>query len=178
MHGNKVIKVCSRTIFYSIRLPWLCLLDSVSRYNDIMGTKPYSSLWSLFFLAHCSVIQFFNKMKKWSDMANLPQQFRDKVDRLERNFAVSTVIFKKYKPIFLEIFRSTTDETPKVPRGRKQRLVNWINVPNFTDLWFSFLFHLKNHHSKDVKLKFQLKRSSHLDVQSKFVYCSCLYLTV
>ena len=28
----------------------------------------------------------------------------------------------------------------------------------------SFLFHLKNHHFKDVNLKFRLKRSNHLDV--------------
>ena len=31
---------------------------------------------------------------------------------------------------------------------------------------FCFLFHLKNHHSKDVNFKFQLKQSSHLDVGS------------
>ena len=42
---------------------------------------------------------------------------------------------------------------------------------------FSFLFHLKNHHSKDVNFKFQSKQSSCLDVQSNFVSCSCLYLT-
>ena len=32
---------------------------------------------------------------------------------------------------------------------------------------FCCLFHLKNHHSKDVNLKFQLKRSSRLDLQSE-----------
>ena len=60
-------------------------------------------------------------MKKWSDMANLPSQFRDKVDRLERNFAVSTVIFKKFEPIFLDIFRNPADDPPKQNRGRKQK---------------------------------------------------------
>ena len=43
---------------------------------------------------------------------------------------------------------------------------------------FSFLFHLKNHYSKDVNFKFQLKQSSRLEIRSNFVYCSCLYLTV
>ena len=44
---------------------------------------------------------------------------------------------------------------------------------------FSFLFHLKNHHSKDVNFKFGLKRSSRLDVRSNFViFSSLLYLTV
>ena len=37
---------------------------------------------------------------------------------------------------------------------------------------FSFLLHLKNHHSKHVNLKFCLKWSSSLDVQSIFVYIS------
>ena len=35
---------------------------------------------------------------------------------------------------------------------------------------FSFRFHLKDRHSKDVNFKFHLKQSSN------FVYCSCLYL--
>ena len=61
-------------------------------------------------------------------MANLPQEFRDKIDRLERNFAVSTVIFKKYRPIFLDIFRNPADCPVRPPRGRKQRLVAWNNV--------------------------------------------------
>ena len=42
----------------------------------------------------------------------------------------------------------------------------------------SFLFHLKDQHTKDINLKFELNRSSHLDAGSNFVYCSCLYLIV
>ncbi|XP_072024135.1 retinoblastoma-like protein 1 [Amphiura filiformis] len=97
------------------------------------------SLTVLLRTAKLSVIQFFNKMKKWSDMANLPQQFRDKVDRLERNFAVSTVIFKKYKPIFLDIFKSVTDEIPKVPRGRKQRRLPCTCSDVFKFCWTLFV---------------------------------------
>ena len=77
------------------------------------------SRWFLVF--NCSLIEFFKKMKKWLDMANLPQEFRDKVDRLERNFAVSTVIFKKFEPIFLDIFLNPADEPPRAPRSRKQK---------------------------------------------------------
>ena len=68
-----------------------------------------------------SLIEFFKKMKKWADMANLPQEFRDKIDRLERNFAVSTVIFKKFEPIWLDIFKDPANDPPKQPRSRKQR---------------------------------------------------------
>ena len=68
----------------------------------------------------CSLLEFFKKMKKWLDMANLPPDFRDKIERLERNFAVSTVIYKKFEPIFLSIFNQPSAQ-PKQQRSRKQR---------------------------------------------------------
>lgn len=60
-------------------------------------------------------------MKKWMDMSNLPQEFRERVERLERNFEVSTVIFKKFEPIFFDIFQNPYEETSKPHRSRKQR---------------------------------------------------------
>ncbi|XP_069112560.1 retinoblastoma-like protein 1 isoform X2 [Argopecten irradians] len=86
-----------------------------------------------------SLIQFFNKMKKWADMANLPQEFRDKVNRLERNFAVSTVIFKKFEPIFLDIFRNPLDEPPKQNRSRKQRRLPCSSTDVFNFCWTMFV---------------------------------------
>lgn len=68
-----------------------------------------------------SLIEFFNKMKKWQDMANLPQDFRQGTEKLERNFTVSAVIFKKYVPIFKAIFKAPSEEPPRVHRSRKQR---------------------------------------------------------
>lgn len=62
-------------------------------------------------------------MKKWEDMANLPSQFRERTERLERNFTVSAVIFKKYEPIFQDIFRYPQEDQPRQQRGRKQRCV-------------------------------------------------------
>ena len=41
---------------------------------------------------------------------------------------------------------------------------------------FSFLFHLKHLHSKEVNLKFQLKRSSRFDVRSNFVHIAVAYI--
>ncbi|PIK33212.1 hypothetical protein BSL78_29976 [Apostichopus japonicus] len=53
-------------------------------------------------------------------MANLPRNVCDKVDRLERNFAVSTVIFRKFEPIFKSIFNFKS-RTRDRPGSRKQR---------------------------------------------------------
>ena len=40
----------------------------------------------------------------------------------------------------------------------------------------NFLFHLKNHHSKVINSKFELKWVSRLDGRINFVICICLYL--
>eukprot|EP00058_Branchiostoma_floridae_P026889 XP_002612380.1 hypothetical protein BRAFLDRAFT_218889 [Branchiostoma floridae] len=97
------------------------------------------SLTRLLRSAKLSLIQFFNKMKKWADMASLPQDFRDKVDRLERNFAVSTVIFKKFEPIFLDLFRNPGDDQPRAPRGRKQRRLPCTSSDVFSFCWTLFV---------------------------------------
>ena len=61
---------------------------------------------------------------------------------------------------------------------QNQDLIKAIEVL-FKGAWsylskFSFPFHLTNYYSKHVNFKFQLKRSSRLDVQSNFVYYSQL----
>ncbi|VDI59401.1 Hypothetical predicted protein [Mytilus galloprovincialis] len=115
-------------LFEGNQLHWLvCALYEACRRSVIptvgRGTVEGNcvSLTRLLRSSKFSLIQFFNKMKKWSDMANLRKEFRDKIDRLERNFAVSTVIFKKFEPIFLDIFRNPMDEPAKQNRSRKQR---------------------------------------------------------
>lgn len=81
----------------------------------------YVSLTRILRCSEQSLIEFFNKMKKWEDMANLPLQFRERTERLERNFTVSAVIFKKFEPIFQDIFTYPQDDQPRQQRGRKQR---------------------------------------------------------
>ncbi|KAL0154535.1 hypothetical protein M9458_048798, partial [Cirrhinus mrigala] len=53
-------------------------------------------------------------------MANLPKEFQQSTEKLERNFTVTSVIFKKYVPLFKDIFKAPTDELPRTHRGRKQ----------------------------------------------------------
>ncbi|XP_047395707.1 retinoblastoma-like protein 1 isoform X4 [Sciurus carolinensis] len=90
--------------------------------------------------AKLSLIQFFSKMKKWMDMSNLPQEFRERIERLERNFEVSTVIFKKFEPIFLDIFQNPYDELPKLPRSRKQRRIPCSVKDLFNFCWTLFVY--------------------------------------
>jgi retinoblastoma-like protein 1 len=65
-----------------------------------------------------SLIQFFNKARKWADMNNLQRTLVDKIDKLERNFAVSNVIFKKYQPMFEDVFKFPVRDPPKVKTSR------------------------------------------------------------
>uniref|UniRef100_A0AAV2KYP6 Retinoblastoma-like 2 (p130) n=1 Tax=Knipowitschia caucasica TaxID=637954 RepID=A0AAV2KYP6_KNICA len=81
----------------------------------------YVSLTRILRSAPMSLIEFFNKLKKWQDMAQLPAAFRQRTERLERNFTVSAVIFRKYVPIFKSVFKSPTEEPARLHRSRKQR---------------------------------------------------------
>ncbi|OBS58466.1 hypothetical protein A6R68_10431 [Neotoma lepida] len=91
-------------------------------------------------LRSANLIQFFSKMKKWMDMSNLPQEFRERIERLERNFEVSTVIFKKFEPIFLDIFQNPYEELPKLPRSRKQRRIPCSVRDLFNFCWTLFVY--------------------------------------
>lgn len=99
----------------------------------------YVSLTRILRCSGQSLIEFFNKMKKWEDMANLPAQFRERTERLERNFTVSAVIFKKYEPIFQDIFRYPQEDQPRQQRGRKQRRQPCTVTEVFQFCWLLFV---------------------------------------
>ncbi|XP_029464412.1 retinoblastoma-like protein 2 isoform X2 [Rhinatrema bivittatum] len=99
----------------------------------------YVSLTRILRCSEQSLIEFFNKMKKWEDMANLPPEFRERTEKLERNFTVSAVIFKKYGPIFREIFKDPQEETPRQQRGRKQRRQPCTVAEVFQFCWVLFV---------------------------------------
>uniref|UniRef100_A0A2I3GM58 RB transcriptional corepressor like 2 n=1 Tax=Nomascus leucogenys TaxID=61853 RepID=A0A2I3GM58_NOMLE len=100
----------------------------------------YVSLTRILKCSEQSLIEFFNKMKKWEDMANLPPHFRERTERLERNFTVSAVIFKKYEPIFQDIFKHPQEEQPRQQRGRKQRRQPCTVSEIFHFCWVLFIY--------------------------------------
>ena len=75
--------------------------------------------------------------------------------------------------------RKRHQKRPKMPFLRVLRFKHGATLLSSiglnTDGWYlMLLFHLKDHCSKDVNLKSQLKWSSHFGVRSSFVYCSSL----
>lgn len=93
-----------------------------------------------------SLIQFFSKMKKWADMSNLSQDFRNRISCLERNFEVSTVIFRKFEPIFLDMFQNHQGEPPRQPRGKKHRRHLCHTSDVFKFCWTLFVYTKGNFH--------------------------------
>ncbi|KAM5207998.1 retinoblastoma-like protein 2 isoform 2-T2 [Hipposideros larvatus] len=100
----------------------------------------YVSLTRILRCSEQSLIEFFNKMKKWEEMANLPKHFRERTEKLERNFTVSAVIFKKYEPIFQDIFKYPQEEQPRQQRGRKQRRQPCTVSEVFHFCWVLFIY--------------------------------------
>uniref|UniRef100_A0A672ZNB8 Retinoblastoma-like 1 (p107) n=1 Tax=Sphaeramia orbicularis TaxID=375764 RepID=A0A672ZNB8_9TELE len=91
------------------------------------------SLTRILRTAKLSLIQFFSKMRKWADMSNLPQDFRLRMDQLERNFEVSTVIFRKFEPIFMDMFQNPQGaEPPRQPRSTNTDYT--LHIPHLTSI--------------------------------------------
>ena len=59
------------------------------------------------------------KIRRWSEMAGLGGPFVGKIKQLERNFDVVTVVFKKFVPIFEDLFGRECD-APVVSTSRRK----------------------------------------------------------
>lgn len=113
------------------QLPWLaCALYAACRRRSVptVGGRPGNMIQGncvslTRMLQHCNLplTEFIKKMKAWLAMSHFDEGLCRRVDLLERNFAVSNNIFKKYKPIFLDLFKDPANDLPRPPRSRKQR---------------------------------------------------------
>ncbi|KAL0106588.1 hypothetical protein PUN28_016348 [Cardiocondyla obscurior] len=97
------------------------------------------SLTRLLQLCNLPLIQFFTKSKSWADMANMPQDFRARIEKLEANFSVSMVIFKKYQPIFVDVFKDPQEDISRPPRSRRHRAMPCTPSRVFEFCWTLFI---------------------------------------
>lgn len=65
---------------------------------------------------------FFRKMHSWADMTSMPQEFRAKMQQIERSFDVTFVIYKKYQCLFLAVFQKPIWVQRVQTKGRKLKL--------------------------------------------------------
>lgn len=64
------------------------------------------SLTRLLRICNLTLLQFIDKCRKWVNMVHLTNDFKGKITALERKFAVSSVVFKKFQLIFDDLFES------------------------------------------------------------------------
>jgi hypothetical protein len=67
-----------------------------------------------------SVLEFFEKLTKWVEMINGSRRLADHVNRIQSSLAVSTVVYKKYLPIFRRVFASPNSSKQSVPLNAAQ----------------------------------------------------------
>lgn len=101
-------KVGERFIFEGDKTHWVaCAIYVITNKN----TKHNGiSLTQLLRHSNLTLIDFLSKMDKWLKMTE-EEDIRPKISHLERNFNVSAVVFKKFKQIFPDVFKSTSQAT-------------------------------------------------------------------
>ncbi|CAB3228947.1 unnamed protein product [Arctia plantaginis] len=121
------------------------------------------SLTRLLRLCNISLIQFFTKIKNWMEMAAMSTEFKDRISHLQHKFAVSTVLFRKFQPIFQEIFLNLTNEPLKSSAKRRPKL-----QPCSTNALFEFTWCLY------ICVKGEFHRSAHDLVDMYHLLLACL----
>lgn len=94
------------------------------------------SLSGLLKQCNLSVIDFFKRCKKWMEWSELPDRYRARLDHLERKFTVSMVIFMKFRPIFVDLFKEPK-LTPALKAKKRTMGLNINKLFEFT--WMLFL---------------------------------------
>ncbi|KAF4520340.1 hypothetical protein B566_EDAN004400, partial [Ephemera danica] len=135
---------CSRFTLEGNQQHWLAcaLYVACRKQRTVVGNQDILEgncvpLMQLLKKCNISLVQFLEKAKKWCDMAGLGADFRERLTRTERNYAVSICIFKKFRPIFLDMF-----QRPQSPfgesRGQAARARKPRNTPCSPQQLFDF----------------------------------------
>lgn len=95
-------------------------LTSLLRHCNLRSVNKERLIWSN---SDYSIAQFFYKIKQWSDMANMPEEFKKRIEYLEESYAVAYNVFKEYQPLFLQIFKTPEAHESDLakPRNRKHK---------------------------------------------------------
>ncbi|KAI6241130.1 hypothetical protein M3Y99_00385500 [Aphelenchoides fujianensis] len=84
------------------------------------------SLLGLLKQCNLSVLEFFDKLNKWVEMVGGTRRVQDHVSRIQATLAVSTVIYKKYLPIFRSMFCQHTSTDKKKMSTAKLFEFIWV----------------------------------------------------
>ncbi|XP_066257159.1 retinoblastoma-like protein 1 isoform X2 [Euwallacea similis] len=101
------------------------------------------NLTSLLRHSNLTFMQFFNNITRWADMAQLPPDFRTKIDNMRNNFSITYNTFKKLHPLFIEIFLPPIPNKQDVEaakhRYKKSRTIPCTSLKIFEFIWNMFI---------------------------------------
>ncbi|KAL3185010.1 hypothetical protein MRX96_030896 [Rhipicephalus microplus] len=102
------------------------------------------SLTRLLTVCRISLLDFFTKMKKWADMANLNERMRQRIETIEKSFCVTAKIYEKYVQIFTSVFKEhqTTAQrrSIKAVKRRSHRPTQCSSNDMFNFIWTLYVY--------------------------------------
>ncbi|CAH1404960.1 unnamed protein product [Nezara viridula] len=116
------------------------------------------NLKGLLKLIDLSIVDFFKYIRRWANFAKLSVEFLRSLDQFERDFTVSMVLFKKFQPIFKDIFSENNADNAKVNKNKKQKN-NQIPLIRIFDFSWTLFICVKSNYPKisdDLVLSYHL----------------------
>ncbi|ERL92744.1 hypothetical protein D910_10053 [Dendroctonus ponderosae] len=101
------------------------------------------NLTSLLRHSNLSFVQFFSNITRWSELAQLPDEFRTKIENLRNNFSIAYNAFKTYHPLFSEVFIAPVPNAQDLEaakhRNRRNRAIPCTSLKIFEFVWNMFI---------------------------------------
>uniref|UniRef100_A0A1I8PFF0 Retinoblastoma-associated protein A-box domain-containing protein n=1 Tax=Stomoxys calcitrans TaxID=35570 RepID=A0A1I8PFF0_STOCA len=157
---NKYLEISQSCSLEGDKLHWFCCaLYAACRgsYTPTVGGGKNDvvlgnciSVVKLLRNCNMSIYEFTSKMRKWCEMAKLPEQFLNQINKMERSYSITSNVFMRYTDIFEQLFVPPPNEkknskfrTAKCPYGKLFK-ISWYlylcakNQNQVTDIVMSF----------------------------------------
>lgn len=124
---NSYENICKHYYLEGDQIHWLSVSLYVScrkkKYLTKSPNNPISISRLLTSANHLKLLIFFDKLKKWIDMENLPDSLRKNLENLENSFHISSIIFQKYFQLFVEIFNGNEKKLNEFNYSEQRKLI-------------------------------------------------------
>ncbi|XP_050295177.1 retinoblastoma-like protein 2 [Anthonomus grandis grandis] len=94
------------------------------------------SLTNLLKHTSLSLVKFFSNILRWADMAQLSDDFRSIINQLRNNYSITYNTFKKFHPLYSEIFVSPVNHLQEWDNSRS---ISCTSTKLFEFVWNLFL---------------------------------------
>ncbi|VDO19360.1 unnamed protein product [Heligmosomoides polygyrus] len=130
------------TIAY-VACAFYCVMMETEKFHQ--RPFPYS-MHTILKICGVSVVEFFDKLRRWVDIATASKKIADHSHRIESSLCVSVVLYKKLLPIFRSLFQF-------VPSDQDE---SFDSNHLFTIIWLMLIIMKKSTPSEDLLTSFHL----------------------